>query len=73
VPALIAVAYMCNAELGGAIHVKKEKMLATEGLKKIGVSDSRGAIFEVLKAIREATAVVAVDCRNMKPLSQFYL
>jgi hypothetical protein len=73
VPALIAVGYVCNAELGGAIHVRKERMLAIERLKKIGLSDSRGAIFEILKASREATAVAAEDCRNMKPLSELSL
>jgi hypothetical protein len=63
VPALVAVAYVCNAQLGGAIDVPEQAVKAVEGLKDIGLVQD-GGIHAVFEAIGEVIADVAGECRK---------
>jgi hypothetical protein len=63
--ALVAVAYVCNAQAGGAIDVEGHEAVA--GLKALGLSD--GKVHTVFTAIRTAIPVVAAECRA-RPLPQ---
>jgi hypothetical protein len=68
VPALVAVAYVSNAQLGAAIDVPEQGVNAVEGLKEIGLVQD-GGIHAVFEAIREVIADVAEECRNRPPFT----
>jgi hypothetical protein len=64
VPALVAVAYVCNAQLGGAIDVREQEVKAFAALEEIGITHKGGALHAVFAAIEAVIADVAEECRN---------